>query len=386
MIFYLTYAEPPSGVYSSQVSDVIRFINKEIKAEIRLVAFISLHDYKNKKNHLLKEIPDALVLPMLPKANYWRFNVLVLWLLCIVYRPSAIIARNVIAANMALKVRGKSSVKRVCFDGRGAIAAEWHEYDVTVVESWKREITDLESRAVIETDFRIAVTEKLVDYWHEKYGYSDGRHVVIPCTLNSDFKPHTIEEDEKNRARALLGIAAEDTVLVYSGSISGWQSFPTVYKYLSPFLKKIKSNKIVFLSRQEENISKLESEFPGQILRKWVNHEEVPGVLAACDMGILIREQSVTNRVAAPTKFAEYLSAGLPVIISENIGDYSAFVKTNNCGIIANGHELPTIEKTRPETREKMVKLVTMHFTKNAQLEHYKELIQNIRVPKQKKV
>jgi hypothetical protein len=228
MTFYLTYAEPPSGVYSSQVSDVIRFVNRELNAEIKLVAFISLHEYKNKKAHILKEVPDALVLPMLPKANFWKLNVIVLWMLCMLYRPTTIIARNVIAANMALRVRNISPVKRVCFDGRGAIAAEWNEYDVTVVDSWKKAIDDLEGRAVNETDFRIAVTEKLVDYWHEKYGYTEGKHVVIPCTLNSDFSPRVIEEEEKNKARKSLGADNDDVILVYSGSISGWQSFPTV--------------------------------------------------------------------------------------------------------------------------------------------------------------
>ncbi len=378
MTFYLTYAEPPSGVYSSQVSDVIRFVNRELNAEIRLVAFISLHEYKSKKAHILKEVPDAIVLPMLPKANFWKLNVIALWMLCMIYRPATIIARNVIAANMALRVRNISPVKRVCFDGRGAIAAEWNEYDVTVVDSWKKAIDDLEGRAVNETDFRIAVTEKLVDYWHEKYGYTEGKHVVIPCTLNSDFAPRVIEEEAKNKARATLGADRDDVILVYSGSISGWQSFPTVYKYLSPFLKKSPKNKIVFLSKAEENIEKLTNEFPGQIIRKWVNHKEVPEVLAACDMGILIREQSITNRVAAPTKFAEYLSAGLPVIISENIGDYSAFVRLNKCGIIANGHELPQITKSPYEVRSRMIELVTNNFTKKAQMEHYKELIHNL--------
>ncbi len=378
MIFYLTYAEPPSGVYSSQVSDVIRYINRELQADIRLVAFISLHEYKQKKAHLKKEVPGAIVLPMLPKATYWKFNVIVLWFLCLLYRPGTIIARNVIAANMALRVRGKGSVKRVCFDGRGAIAAEWKEYDVKVVDSWKQAIDDLEGRAVNETDYRIAVTEKLVDYWHEKYGYTEGKHVVIPCTLNSDFTAVTPGEAEKNKARKTLGIDPVDVVLVYSGSVSGWQSFPTLYKYLAPFLRRSVKNKIVFLSKEEENISKLENEFPGQILRKWVKHTEVPAVLSACDMGILIREQSVTNKVAAPTKFAEYLSAGLPVIISENIGDYSAFVRNYQCGIIANGHELPPIEKSDEALRIKMIQLVNTHFTKQSQLEHYRELIQQL--------
>ena len=114
----------------------------------------------------------------------------------------------------------------------------------------------MESRAVLESDFKIAVTEKLVDYWHERYGYSDGKHVVIPCTLNSSFKAEVPTDEAKSAAREKLGLAIHDVVLAYSGSIAGWQSFPELYKYLGPFLQKSNSNKIIFLAKEEENITK----------------------------------------------------------------------------------------------------------------------------------
>lgn len=378
MFIYLTYAEPPSGVYSSQVADVIRFVNTTLRSDIRLVAFISLHDFTNSKQKIKKELPNAVVLPALPKAAYWKINTLIFWFVCLILRPTAIIARNVIAANMALKVKRYTSARKICFDGRGAMAAEWNEYDVKVVDSWKRNIDQLESRAVMESDYRIAVTEKLVDYWHTRYGYSEGNHVVIPCTLNSSFNPQIPADEEKTKARASMGIQASDIVLAYSGSIAGWQSFPELYKYLGPFLQESTTHKIIFLAKEEENITRLENEFPGQIIRKWVNHHEVPVVLAACDMGILIREQSVTNQVASPTKFAEYLSAGLPVLISDHVGDYSDFVRKHHCGTIANGQGIPKLSPSDYETRAKMIELVKNNFTKTAQTDQYKDLISNL--------
>jgi len=114
-------------------------------------------------------------------------------------------------------------------------------------------------------------------------------------------------------------------------------------------------------------------------LQRWVKHSEVTSVLAACDMGVLIREDSVTNQEASPTKFAEYLSAGLPVIISENLGDYSTFVRKYNCGMIANGKPLDHVEQADPEKRAKMVQLVRANFTKDAQKEHYLELVEALK-------
>jgi glycosyltransferase involved in cell wall biosynthesis len=38
--------------------------------------------------------------------------------------------------------------------------------------------------------------------------------------------------------------------------------------------------------------------------------------------------------VASPTKFAEYLACGLPVITTEYVGDFSLYVKEHNLGYV----------------------------------------------------
>jgi len=374
-MIYLTYGEPPSGVFYSQVTDVIMYLNKQLNANIRLVSFISLHDFSKNKTAIKNHAPNAIVLPMLPKAPYWKFNTIILWLLTFFIQPKVIIARNVIAANMALRVRGISSVKKVCFDGRGAMEAEWNEYDVKVVDSWKKAIGELENNAVNKSDFRIAVTQKLVEHWKFRYKFDGDNYVVIPCTLNSSFKAFVPTLDEILESKSKLGLTNDDIILAYAGSTSGWQSFAILYEFLSKFLKESMSHKVIFLAQEEENISKLISEFPNQVQRKWVAHHEVTQILASSDIGILIREQSVTNKVASPTKFAEYLSAGLPVIISEDLGDYSDFVVKNNCGIIFNGDAYPKIEATSIETRSRMIKLVSENWTKEANINNYKKLL-----------
>jgi glycosyltransferase involved in cell wall biosynthesis len=65
-----------------------------------------------------------------------------------------------------------------------------------------------------------------------------------------------------------------------------------------------------------------------------VPHHEVPRYLAAGDIGLLLREPSLVNAVASPVKFAEYLAAGLPVVLTEGIGDYSDLAMRNNLGVV----------------------------------------------------
>ncbi len=64
-----------------------------------------------------------------------------------------------------------------------------------------------------------------------------------------------------------------------------------------------------------------------------------------CDYGLLLREKSITNKVASPVKFAEYLYAGLRVLISPEIGDYSEMVSYYNLGHVVNSaKELTSLE------------------------------------------
>jgi glycosyltransferase involved in cell wall biosynthesis len=379
-MIYLTYAEPPSGVYESQVTDVIRFMNEECDAGIRLVAFISLRSFGEKRKWIKEKLPDAVVLPMLPKATWWRFNIFFLALLCFFIRPKSILARNVIAANMALQLKKFGLIKKVGFDGRGAIAAEWKEYDVQVDPSWKKEIANLEKNAVIYADARLGVSAQLILYWKKEYGYQGKEHVVIPCTLNSDFSTMNITPDSENFARRQYGYSPDDIILAYSGSTAGWQSFQLVKPFLQHYLKKDPRYKALFLAKDEANIRELRKEFPDQVQQLWAGHLEVPSVLAACDLGILIREQSVTNRVASPTKFAEYLAAGLPVAISENLGDYSEFVVNQNCGFIVTNPPYPEIDKTTFATRKRLNQLVIETSTKHACKTNYRRLLDLLKV------
>jgi hypothetical protein len=374
-MIYLTYAEPPSGVYASQVTDVIRFLNTECKADIRLIAFISLRDFRNQRRKLKEKLPDAIVVPMLPKATFWKFNTIILGILCIALKEKIILARNVIACNMALRLKKSGILNKVGFDGRGAIAAEWKEYDVQVDPAWKNEIDILERDAVLQSDVRLAVTHHLVDYWKQTYGYNAQDHVVIPCTLNSVFTNTYPDENKIREIRAKQGYAKDDIVMAYSGSTAGWQSFRLVQPLLKHYLSLGNQYKALFLSPDEPNIRELASEFPAQVKRAWVSHTDVPGVLQACDLGILVRDQSITNRVASPTKFAEYLAAGLPVAISANLGDYSEFVTKYRCGFIVNGNTLPALERNSPAEQVRLNRLANETCTKEACKPQYMQLL-----------
>jgi hypothetical protein len=332
LIFYLTFNDAPSGIYSSQVIDVVKYFNNVLNQKTNLVAFISLRGFFDNRKKIKNELSDAFVIPMFPGVHRWRWNTLILKFLVLMVQPKAIIGRSVLATQMAMKVKG--SKRKIVYDGRGAIAAEWREYGVITNTNMLNEIDVLERDCVLKSDFRIAVSHQLIKYWQTKFNYDTNEYVVIPCTLNKVFESIDINEKAIDKARKVIGFEVSDVVLVYSGSIAGWQSFDLLYQFVKPFLEERHTHKLLFLSGKDASIDKLMDLFPKQVVCKKVDPIDVPNYLIAADYGLLIREKSITNKVASPVKFAEYLACGLNVIISEDLGDYTEFVLKNNCGFV----------------------------------------------------
>jgi glycosyltransferase involved in cell wall biosynthesis len=372
VIIYLTYNDQPSGVYWSQVTDVVDHLNALGGERVKLVALVSLRGYVRSSWAIRQRMPGALVLPMVPRAHNWRINWIWLWLLCLWYRPSGIIGRGVFATALALRMRARRMVQRVCLDGRGAYGAEWEEYRIVDNDELIEECARVEQQAVIEADLRIAVSEALVQHWRDRFGYVGGDHMVIPCTLGHDLeRPHGASND----LRAQLGWSPDDLVLVYSGSTVGWQSLQLQTRMLADMLATDERSRVLFLSQDDPHIRLLEERFPGRVARRWVPHTQVHEALSACDVGLLVREPSVTNRVASPTKFAEYLSAGLKVLVSEGLGDLAPLVRDEKLGWVYSDGVLPRLVRPSTDDRLRMQRVVRTRFSKSAFDASYCQLV-----------
>ena len=218
----------------------------------------------------------------------------------------------------------------------------------------------------------MAVSNALVAYWQTEFDDNSSQQAVIPCTLNSLFENVVINKENISKKRKLLNFDDNDIVFVYAGSLAGWQSIHLMIEFIKTILQKSTIHKILFLSELTSELQKLEIEFPNQIKCKKVNPSEVPQFLIACDYGILIREKSLTNKVASPVKFAEYLACGLPVIISDELGDYSEFVKLNNCGFNMNNFIINHLNDFT--SKIKIQKIALENFSKKNYIKLYKKL------------
>jgi glycosyltransferase involved in cell wall biosynthesis len=132
---------------------------------------------------------------------------------------------------------------------------------------------------------------------------------------------------------------------------------------------------MLFLCDPHLSIDELLREFPAQVARHWLPYDEVRSVLEECDHGLLVRYPCVTNRVASPTKFAEYLSAGLPVIISRDVGDFSALVEGQDLGNVVSAGIPDGLVRTPPRERDRLRAYAQQHLTKEANAASYMAML-----------
>lgn len=382
-MIYLTMHDAPSGIYVSQAIDVVKLLNRHLGQEVKLVAFLSVRNFFSGKKWIQSYLPEAIVLPAAPKLKFLLLNRFLLNIVKRFLSTKQIIARGPFACALALRTRQKG--ERICYDGRGAVYFEGKEYGVYKDNIDLEDVFDFEKKSVNETDYRIAVSPYLIDYWQETFDYKNaGEEVVIPCTLGNSFEGESQAGQEANRTKILeeLGWEQDSIILVYSGSMSGWQSIGSLQETLTHFLSQDARVKLLFLSKESPYIDSLSEQFPDRVARKWLAPHQVKTYLSVATYGIMIRNQSKTNRVAAPTKFAEYLAVGLKVLISPNLGAYSDFVVKHDCGIELSPDNYKNVKLTpsTEEEREQIIQLSQTYFSKLAptNLEKYTLLIQKL--------
>jgi glycosyltransferase involved in cell wall biosynthesis len=64
-----------------------------------------------------------------------------------------------------------------------------------------------------------------------------------------------------------------------------------------------------------------------------VPKERLPGILKACDLGLMTLENVPLFNTVCPNKFMDYLASGLPVLVNFG-GEVADFCREESCGVV----------------------------------------------------
>ncbi|MBK9436390.1 MAG: glycosyltransferase [Chloracidobacterium sp.] len=144
---------------------------------------------------------------------------------------------------------------------------------------------------------------------------------------------------DRQSVRAELGIEGRK-VYTYVGSFGGWYLTDEMIDLFAAARERDPNSfTLILTQRDKEKISNLLTErgfsandfFVGS-----VKPSEIARYLDASDVAVSFIKACYSKQSSSPTKIAEYLACGLPVISNRGIGDLDELIEDNKVGVMVD--------------------------------------------------
>ncbi len=253
-------------------------------------------------------------------------------------------ARGHVPALMAALAKRRAG-GRILFDIRGFMPEEYTDAGVwpengTLYRGVKR----VERFLFNSADAFVVLTEKAREILFPGRTDADekGRPVeVIPCCV--DFRRfRSADETPREELRRELGLEGR-RVVVYVGSFGGWYMAEETARFMALAYKQDpKTFALVLTQTPPEPIAARLRELgvPEDSFRVGrAAPSDVPNYLKASDVAVSFIRACYSKLSSSPTKIAEYLAAGLPVVTNSGIGDVDEVIEGDRVGVVINGFD-----------------------------------------------
>ncbi|QNL22356.1 glycosyltransferase [Hyphobacterium sp. CCMP332] len=258
-----------------------------------------------------------------------------------------LICRGAPAGALALSISKNSNVPFIVesFEPHAEYMLEskvWSKYSLSYIleKRWEQRI---KNQALALLPVSINYQKKLIEEGIKRDVY------LAPCAV--DHSEFEFNSEMRDKTRLNLKIDKDKKVGIYVGKFGDIylkEEFFELIKELKNHLKDQfyfiilspmdKSEIMDLLKRHKINFQNI------AILK--VDHHEVPNYLSAADYGLVTVRPSPHRKYCSPIKTGEYWANGLPVLITEDIGDDSRIITEKNVGSIIDLNDLKhSVEK-----------------------------------------
>jgi glycosyltransferase involved in cell wall biosynthesis len=203
------------------------------------------------------------------------------------------------------------------------------------MRSLKQATLEMQINVLRHADVRLMVSQKLRSHVKDYISVCDSHTFVIPSLARSDIFRY--DADRRDYMRSRLGLKGK-LVLGYSGSVSPWQKVDKVMDVLNGILNKGLEAVLLLLTREIEEARSLAKKKGCMAFTRIMNCDylQLGDHIMCFDVGFLLRDRLMLNRVASPTKFAEYMLCGVPAFVSAGIGDLDDIVRLQQVGVLVH--------------------------------------------------
>jgi len=258
--------------------------------------------------------------------------------------------RGLPSALIANYMRERDDDVSYIYDMRGDSLAEFAYQNRKSPDSLEQRMQlykALEEKAVHGAGHVICVSNALKEIVLKRYKIDSKKVTVIPCCADANlFKP-----DLAKRVEVRKHLKLDDQLnLIYCGGLNMWHCAEEMFQLIGGVLQAVTEAFFIVLTPHRSDAFRLAEKYlpKHRYLIDEVSRNDVPKYMLASDIGVILRQNTAVNKASSPTKIAEYLIAGLPVILTGNIGDYSKLIIDSEVGFLLRDDPIDVVKDLSP--------------------------------------
>lgn len=246
--------------------------------------------------------------------------------------------RSHVGATVALIVKRLYGA-RMIFDMRGLLAEEYADAGRWASTGVKYRVTKATERMLFRNaDAVVMLTQKIkkaLVATEPSLERRAGEIEVIPCCTDANrFERGRAQRAVERERRGWEG----KRVLIYVGKLGPWYPAEAMVRFLSVAREQNRRWFFQVLTQSDPRPMKRALQDARVPLEAYaidsVEPEQTPVVLGAADAGISFLSRPYSKQACSPTKVAEYLAAGLPVVSTPGIGDCDEILASGKLGVL----------------------------------------------------
>ncbi len=252
--------------------------------------------------------------------------------------------RSYVAAEIGLLLKDKFGVKML-FDMRGFWADEkvdngqWNLQNPLYKRIYKF-YKKKERAFLLKADGIVSLTQAAKDYLLAQRQYNHLSIKVIPCCADLDhFDYNRIKTEDIVQKKEALGIPSSSKIITYLGSVGGWYMTKEMFRLFALLHQQHPEWVMLFLTKDDPSFVKNEAAaacIPSdKIFITYSSRKELPLYLSMCSCSIFFIRNTFSKKASSPTKHAELMGMGIPVICND-IGDTVHITSSTKTGLVLN--------------------------------------------------
>ncbi len=276
--------------------------------------------------------------------------------------------------------------RRFIFDMRGLMAKEYVDGEIWKKGGFYYRICDSLERIMLRyANSIIVLTERIKHIIGSKVytGIDITKKIsVIPTAVDTALFSMQGSLSDKVRKRMNLG---ERFVFLYVGSLGTWYMLREMtdfikinkYNFADPFFLIVTQSNTEKARVLLQKLSFKERDYA--IIRS--DYKHVPEYINSADAGMMFIKPCFSKEASCPTKFAEYLACGIPVVLNSGIGDCDRIARDFRVGVLVDsfkedrylyyGTELKKMKEERNGLQERCRNVAIKGFSLDSAIDTY---------------